>query len=322
VPTDVALLQVVRNGYVESSHLGRFVLLATDGSTAVTAGAPDEPVLPRSALKPVQAIALLENGFTAPDDAVALSAASHNGEPMHVDLATAVLAGAGLDERALQCPAQLPDLTDAMLARVMAGGGPSRLCHNCSGKHAAMLATCVARDWPTATYLDPEHPLQVAIRDTVARYTDAELPAPAVDGCGAPAHRLSLVALARAFARIATAPEGTTAARVRDAMHAHPLLVGGTGRPVTELTTAVPGLLAKDGAEGVWAAALPDGRAFAAKTADGSARTLGPLLSAALRYWGVDDPVVDRWAETPVLGGGVPVGAVRPAPELLELLLP
>jgi L-asparaginase II len=316
----VPLLDVRRNGFVESRHRGRLVLLAADGSVAAATGDVEAQVFPRSALKPIQTVALLEAGFAGPQDTVALASASHNGEPMHVDLVAAVLAAAGLDERALQCPAQWPDLTDAMLARIAAGGGPNRLCHNCSGKHAAMLATCVANQWPTQTYLEPGHPLQVAIRDTLARYTDSELGAPGVDGCGAPAYQVSLAGLARGFARIATAPDGTSAARVRNAMRAYPQLLGGAERPVTELTAAVPGLLCKDGAEAVWAAALPDGRAFAAKIEDGSHRTLGPLLCAALRYWGVDDPAVDRLARTLVLGGGVPVGEISASPELIELL--
>ncbi|MDT4996259.1 MAG: hypothetical protein QOD45_327 [Pseudonocardiales bacterium] len=316
----IVLLDVRRSGFTESHHRGSVVLLDAVGDVAVAAGGWDQPTLPRSAVKPMQTIALLGAGFDGPDDAVALASASHDGEPVHVDLARAVLAAAGLDERALQCPAQWPDGQAAMLARVLAGGGPSRLCHNCSGKHAAMLSTCVRRGWPVENYLDPQHPLQEAVRAAITTYTGEAIVASGVDGCGAPAHAVALVGLARAFARIATAPGATHAARVRDAMAARPNLLGGTGRAVSELTAAVPGLLCKDGSEGVWAAALPDGRAFAVKVDDGAMRALGPLLCAALRHWGVDDPVIDRLASVPVLGGGVPVGKITWSARLRELL--
>jgi L-asparaginase II len=140
----------------------------------------------------------------------------------------------------------------------------------------------------------------------------------AVDGCGAPAFAVSLLGLARAFARLA-AGESDEVRAVRDAMREYPSLVGGAGRPVTDLMRAVDGLVAKDGAEAVWAAALPDGRAFAAKIEDGSPRTLGPLLAAAAAYWGAG-AAAQEWAAVPLLGGGEPVGSVRWTGELRRLL--
>jgi len=128
------------------------------------------------------------------------------------------------------------------------------------------------------------------------------------------------VGLARAFALIARAADGTPAALVGDAMRAHPRLIGGTGRVVTELTTDVDGLLCKDGAEAVWGAALPDGRAFAVKVDDGSSRALAPLLAAALRYWGIDSAAVRRRSTVDLLGGGEPVGAIGWSPALVDLL--
>ncbi len=142
----------------------------------------------------------------------------------------------------------------------------------------------------------------------------------AVDGCGAPAFAITLLGLARAFAAVGTAPAGSAAGAVSTAMRAHPHLVGGTGEPVSELMADVDGLLAKEGAEGVWAAALPDGRAFAAKLEDGSGRGRGPLLAAVLRHWGLDGPAVQRWSTQPVPGGGQVVGAIQPSPQLRELL--
>lgn len=319
-PESPVVLDVSRNGFLESHHRASLVLVDGRGGVAVAAGSASAPLLPRSALKPLQAITLVELGFPGRGEALALAAASHDGEPVHVDGALAILSAAGLGADALQCPPELPSGHEAMLAHVAAGHAPSRLCHNCSGKHAAMLATCVVNGWPTDTYRQPEHPLQVAIRATVGELGGEAIVATGVDGCGAPAHALSLLGLARAFASITTAPDGTPAALVRDAMRAHPRLIGGTGRAVTELTAAVDGLLCKDGAEGVWAAALPDGRAFAAKVEDGSARALPPLLAAALRYWGVDNATVRKWSAVEVLGAGAPVGAVGWSPALVGLL--
>ena len=316
------LLEVVRNGWVESTHRGRLVLLDPSGDAAVAHGPVDEPVLPRSSLKPLQAVALVEHGYPGREELLALAAASHDGEDVHVSGARAILAAAGLDEDALQCPADLPSGREALLAWVGGGGGPARVCHNCSGKHAAMLATCVAAGWPIDSYRDQNHPLQQAIGARLGSLSGTEIAGVAVDGCGAPAFAVALTSLARAFAAIATATDGA-AALVRDAMRAYPRMLGGTGRAVSELTAAVPGLVCKEGAEGVWAAALPDGRAFAAKLADGSGRGLPTLLAAVVQHWdvpGVDAAVVQRWAAPPVLGGGEPVGEIRPSPALRSLL--
>ena len=319
-PDPLVLLDVTRNGFVESHHRGHLVLLAASGTVAVAAGAPELPVFPRSSLKPLQAITMVERGYAGRDASLALAAASHDGEAVHVAAVRSILAAAGLDESALQCPPDLPSGREAMLAHVRAGGGPERICHNCSGKHAAMLATCVANDWDVSTYRDPAHPLQVAIRASIAAASGETILASAVDGCGAPTHAISLVGLARAFAAIATAADGTPAALVGAAIRAHPRLIGGTGRAVTELTADVKGLLCKDGAEGVWGAALSDGRAFAVKVDDGGERALPPLLAAALRYWGIDSDAVRRCSSLAMLGGGEPVGAITWSPALTALL--
>jgi L-asparaginase II len=321
VPSDpLVVLDATRNGFVESHHRATLVLLDATGAVAVTAGDPHRPTLPRSSLKPLQAITMVECGFPGRDESLALAAASHDGEDVHVAGARSILAAAGLAESALQCPPDLPSGRAAMLAHVGAGHGPLRICHNCSGKHAAMLATCVANGWDVATYRDVSHPLQVAIRAGIEAASGESIMATGVDGCGTPAHAISLVGLARAFAAIARAADETSAALVRDAMRAHPRLIGGTGRVVTELTAGVAGLLCKDGAEGVWGAALPDGRAFAVKVEDGGARALAPLLAAALRYWGLDSDVVRRWSALVVLGAGEPVGAIGWSPALIDLL--
>lgn len=314
------LLDVTRNGFVESHHRGGLVLLAASGTVAVAAGAPERPIFPRSALKPLQAIAMVEQGFAGRDDALALAAASHDGEDVHVAGVRSILTAAGLAEAALQCPPDLPAGRAALLAHLRAGRGPERICHNCSGKHAAMLATCAAGGWETGSYRDQAHPLQAAILARIETTSGETVAATGVDGCGAPAHAISLVGLARAFAAIATAAHGTPAALVRSAMRSHPGLLGGTGRAVTELTAGVDGLLCKDGAEGVWGAALPDGRAFAAKVEDGGARALPPVLAAALRYWGIDNDAVRRCSALATYGGGEPVGATGWSPAFVDLL--
>lgn len=314
------LVEVSRNGFVESLHRASLVLLAPDGSIERAAGDPAAVILPRSSLKPLQAIAMVEHGFAERGERLALAAASHAGEDAHVAVARAMLAGAGLDESALQCPPALPSDETALLAWTHGGGVEARICHNCSGKHAAMLATCAANGWDPATYRAPEHPLQQAARAAVERFAGEPVRHVAVDGCGAPAFGISLLGLARAFAGVARAPDGSAAALVRDAMRAFPRMVAGTGRLDTEAMTAAPGLLCKGGAEGVTAAALPDGRALAAKVEDGSPRARAPLFAAVLRHWGFDGPVVEKWAAVPVLGAGEPQGTVAGTGVLRALL--
>ena len=311
--------EVWRGDFLESEHQGAVVALDADARPVLTVGAPDVSAYPRSSNKPIQATAMLRAGLDLDGALLALASASHSGEAYHLDGVRRILAGAGLTEADLQNTPGLPLSADALAAHYAAGHGPQRITMNCSGKHAAMLATCVAAGWPTETYLDPEHPLQRAIRRTLEDLAGEPVAAIGVDGCGAPLFAVSLTGLARAFGRIATAHSGTPEGRVAAAMRAHPEYVGGTGRDVTDLMRLVPGLIAKDGAEGVYAAALPDGRAVALKIADGSSRARPAVMVAALRRLDVDLTAVDaRPVETslatpPVLGHGEPVGAIRPA---------
>jgi len=174
-----------------------------------------------------------------------------------------------------------------------------------------MLATCVANGWATASYRDLDHPLQVAVQETVEQLAGEQVAATGVDGCGAPLFALSLTGLARAFRAIVLAPAGSAERQVADAMRKHPDYVGGTGRDVTALMQAVPGLLAKDGAEGVYAAAMPDGRTVALKIDDGAQRARAPVMVAALRRLEVDSPGLTEVAKVPLFGGGRVVGEVR-----------
>ncbi|MCP2259371.1 asparaginase [Streptoalloteichus tenebrarius] len=310
------LVEIVRNGFREGVHRGSVVVLGPDGEVLHALGGPERPVFPRSSNKPLQGLAMLRCGLDLPDDAdLALGCASHSGEPEHVERALAVLRKHGLDEDALGCPPDLPGHEASRTALLAAGGGPRRAAMNCSGKHAAMLATCVQRGWSTEDYLDPAHPLQVTVRETVEELAGERVAATAVDGCGAPLFAISLIGLARAFATLVAAEPGSPERRIADAMRAHPYLVAGTGREDTRLMGAVPGLLSKAGAEGVHAAAAPGVGAIALKITDGAGRARLPVTVGALRALGVPASAeLDDLAEEDVLGGGRPVGSARLLP--------
>ena len=305
------LVEVVRSGFVECLHRGSVVALDADGSVAFAVGDPERPILPRSSNKPMQAVAMLRAGLDLDGKLLALACASHSGEPFHLDGVREILASAGLDESALQTPPDYPVDEVEKLAYVARGGQPAAVAMNCSGKHAAMLATCVRNGWPTTSYRDPAHPLQQAVREAIEDLAAERVSATGVDGCGAPVFGLTLVGLARAFRAIALAGDGTAEQRVVAAIRSHPEWLGGTRRDVTRLIEGVPGLIAKDGAEGVYAAALPDGRAVALKIEDGGQRARPPVMAAALARLGVDAPVLAELRSTPLLGGGEPVGDVR-----------
>ncbi|WP_199429445.1 asparaginase [Qaidamihabitans albus] len=316
--TGPALVEVVRSGVVESVHHGALVITAPDGSVRLAIGETDRPVYPRSSTKPLQALGMLRAGLRVDAAELALVCASHSGESAHVEGVSALLGRAGLTEDDLRCPPDYPLHEPSRLAAIRAWPGSRRGAMNCSGKHAGMLATCVHNGWSTGDYLDERHRLQQAIAGTVAELTGEPIAATGVDGCGAPLFAYSLTGLARAFGRLAAAGEGAER-RVADAMRAHPWLVAGTGREDTLLMLAVPGLLAKVGAEGVHAVALPDGTAVACKIADGAARARRPLVVAALRALGAvpDNPaaasVLDGLGRGhgEVLGGGAQVGELR-----------
>ena len=309
----VPLAAIVRSGFTEGWHDGRLVALDADGAVEFGYGDVAEVMLPRSSNKPMQAVAMLEQGLDLSGELLALAAASHAGEPFHLEGVRKILAGAGLDEQVLACPPDWPLAERAKLAMVRAGGDRQRITMNCSGKHAAMLATCVVNHWRTTDYLAPDHPMQRASRAAVERLSGEPVRHDAVDGCGAPLYGISLVGLARAFRALVLAEPDSPERRVADAMRAHPEYVSGTDRLDTDLMAGIPGLLAKGGAEGVQAVALSDGRAVALKVGDGDPerRAAGPVLVAALRRLGLEAPVLSRYAESPLLGGGHPVGAVR-----------
>jgi L-asparaginase II len=308
------LADVIRSGFAESAHRGSIVVTGPDGATARQAGAVDVPIFPRSSNKPMQAVAMLTCGLGLDGELLALAAASHAGEGFHVTGAQKILAGAGLTEDALHCPPDLPLDEDARNAVLLAGGEKRRQYMNCSGKHAAMLATCVAAGWDTATYTDPSHPLQREVRRTIERLAGEQVTVPpGVDGCGAPLFAISLTGLARAFRALVMAEPGSPERKVADAMRANPSWTSGSRRPDRELVEAVPGLLLKSGAEGVQAVALADGRAAAFKIddGDGSRRARVAVTVAVLAALGADVSAVAGLASPPVYGGGRVVGEVR-----------
>jgi L-asparaginase II len=307
---------VVRGGFVESVHHGTAVVTAPDGSVELAVGDPEGVVLPRSSSKPFQALAMVRHGLATDGRLLSLACSSHSGEDFHLEGVREILAGAGLSETDLQNTPDFPYDEAARTAWIAAGSPKQSIAQNCSGKHASMLATCVVNGWDPATYRDPAHPLQVAIIETIADITGAQPGAVAVDGCGAPIHAIPLTALARGFGRLAAATCGPEA-RITRAIRDFPDYLGGTTRDVTALVRGIDGLVAKDGAEAVYAVGLADGRGVAVKIADGSPRARSVVLSAVLRRIGLEDPDVPATVaafaaldRAPVLGHGQPVGSV------------
>jgi L-asparaginase II len=271
------------------------------------------------------------------EECLALASGSHSGEDFHVEGVEKILSAAGLDAEALRCPPAWP-LDRSVMPDAAGPRAPSRLRMNCSGKHAAMLATCVAAGWPTETYLEVDHPLQAAVRATVEDLTGEKTVTVGVDGCGAPLFAVSATGVARAFRALALAASGTPERRVVDAMRTHPQWTSGTRREERRLMDAVPGLVVKCGAEGVDAFALADGRAGVIKIDDGAMRARTPATVALLRALGggtgavgagsgsgsgagdgsedgsgVDVAELDALAAVPVQGGEQQVGVIRPA---------
>jgi L-asparaginase II len=318
----VPVAEIVRNGFVEGHHYGSVVALDPDGTVAWSVGDVTDPILPRSCNKPLQALGMLRAGLDLPPDLLALACASHSGEPFHVEGVRRLLAAVGLSEADLRTPPDYP-LDDAAREQVIRdGGSKAPVLMNCSGKHAAMLATCAFNGWQTDTYLDPDHPVQQAIAVAFAEMTGERVTVTAVDGCGAPLLSTSLVGLARAFGRLARGVDGSgaedpAAGRIAEAIRSYPAYVSGTTRDERALLTAVPGAIGKAGAECCYAVALADGRAFAVKADDGAPRVRPVLMAEALRRSGVlDDAGVDadavrRTGLVELLGGGVPVGEIR-----------
>lgn len=317
--SDPVLVELVRNGFTESVHRGRVAITNADGSLATSVGAEFAPMYPRSAAKPLQAVGMVRAGLDLAGPDLALVCASHSGEAVHLAGVRRILAGAGLDESALQTPPLWPYDVVERDALIAAGGSPSPLTMNCSGKHAGMLATTVTRGGDVAHYLDPDQPTQLAILATIDDLASEQATNLAVDGCGAPLFAISLYGLARAYGRLAAATEGPEA-RVADAIRSHPEYVSGTRRDELALHRAIPGLIAKCGAEAVYAVGLPDGRGIAVKISDGSERARAVALAGVLLQLGFDHETLHLQASVPILGNGTRIGEIRPYAETLAKL--
>ena len=308
------LVRVVRSGLEESIHLGHVAVCDVEGRVVAAAGDPHRTVFARSSLKPLQAAVALERFLElAPQELVAIMCASHNGEPVHVRAVRRLLRTVALTESALRCPPSYPSVPgDAARS-----GRRRRVFHNCSGKHAGMIAAATYAGWGHSGYVEPSHPLQRAILRGVRRGTGVDRPVIGVDGCGVPVHGLPLSGMATLFARLAR-PErlgrlSAMSGRAIEAMTAHPYLVAGRRRTDTLVMSTVPGVVTKVGAEALHCAALLEsGLGVAIKVGDGGERASGPALVRTLELLGaISGDQAERLApiaRRPVLGGGRPVG--------------
>lgn len=318
----VELAVVERSGFVESRHTGIAIVIAPDGTVAEKLGDPSALILPRSSLKPLQALGCLTAGLSLEGERLGLATASHTGTDRHVSVVRDILDAAGLGEEALQCPPSWPTDQSTRDELVRERSEAARVRMNCSGKHAAMLATCVVNGWDTATYLEPEHPVQAHLRDIIERLTGEKVAATAIDGCGAPVYAMTLFGLARAIHRIGTSSTTSPFALHRSAgvlvqaVREHPWTIEGPGRPDSIVIERL-GVFAKGGAEGVMVMAAPDGTTVALKTLDGSLRASTAVALRLLERAGAlaSSDVADAMSQLPlsVLGGGNTVGAIRPA---------
>ena len=298
-----------RSSLEESLHFGAGVTLDADGAVESEIGDADLVVYPRSCLKPLQADAMVAAGLHVTTEQLAVACASHSGEPRHLATVRDLLASVDLTEGDLANTVSRPYGAAARRALRAKGVPPSSLQQNCSGKHAAMLATCRVNGWPIDGYLAVDHPLQQMINAHIELLTSEPVAYIGVDGCGAPTQAFSLRGLACAFSALARG------SKVVAAMTAHPELVGGTERDVTDWMRSMPGLIAKEGAAAVMAGALPNGRSFAYKIADATDDARKVVMLEALRLLGVDAATLaanEQIANVAVLGFGHPVGRLVP----------
>jgi L-asparaginase II len=325
------LVDVTRGSMVESRHRGAIAVLDAKGRVAEQAGDIDQPIYPRSAIKPLQTILLVETGafdrYGLTDEHLTLASASHNGEPMHVDRVLAWLDEIDLSVDDLECGKQMPLHGPSAEALVKAGVSPTAAHNNCSGKHSSFLTVCLHMGWPTKGYTKPDHPVQQALLKLFEDLADTSLAGGprGTDGCGIPVFGYTLRQMALALARLAdpadlSAPRAEACLRIQAAIPKHPLLIAGTGRWDSAVLAAVgKNLVVKGGAEGVHAAALPSkGLGIALKIDDGAGRASQIALGKALQQHGaLTEAQIKTLQDQLVLPlknwGGTHVGDVRPA---------
>jgi len=283
----VVLAEVTRGGIVESLHLGHLIVLNSDGTTYLSKGSPELAFYPRSAVKSLQASGMLKAGLTVSDEELAIICASHSGHQIHIELVTKML-----EKRDIPLSA-LKNATDKPLGekeKISWGDKPgTQLTQNCSGKHAGMLITCQQNGWDLDTYLEMNHPLQIAIKNEIELLAGEKVSASTFDGCGAPLFAISLTGLAKAISTLVKSNEAIYK-QIVTACTEYPELVAGEGRLTTRMMKAVPGLFMKEGAEGIEVCALSDGRVIVIKIIDGSWRPVAPIIMEVFKRWGVSMP--------------------------------
>ena len=288
------LAEVIRAGKVESVHNGHLALINSDGSLFTTIGDVNAPMYPRSSIKSFQAAAMVRHGLKLSPRQLAIVCASHSGGPEHFEVVESVLQSVGLSVADL---ANTPDVPLGRAEKLAWGSNPpSRLAQGCSGKHAGMLATCVINGWDIKSYLETDHPLQIAIRNEIETLIGAEVFSSTIDGCGAPLFLITTRNFAQGAHTMRISPDPVYQEVVAACM-AHPDMVAGNGRLTTTLMNQIPGLFAKDGAEAVELLSLADGRACVFKVSDGSDRAFPAIVKAVLKAWNIDaeiDPVLIR----------------------------
>jgi len=304
---------VTRDGIPESVHHGIGVVVDGEGKVLRELGDATTLVFPRSTVKPIQTLTVLELGTPLEPLEIALASSSHLGSARHRHAVEAFLHHHQLSQNLLQCPVDWPLGDDAKQALFRSENPEkSRLAMNCSGKHAGFLACCQHLGWDLADYLDNSHPLQVAIRDRLADLAGEEISHTTPDGCGAPLHLISLLGLARATSKVVGGDSPESKALV-SAIAANPWAIAGDGHPNTVVIDQLGGI-AKIGAEGLVVIGLPSGVTVAVKILDGSMRATTPVALSMLGSVGAVEPaliesLIERTSAT-IYGGAVPTGGL------------
>ena len=278
------LAEVTRGGVIESLHLGHLIILNSDGTTYLSKGSPELSFYPRSAVKSLQASAMLKAGLIVSDEELAIVCASHSGNKIHIDLVTKMLADRGIPLSAMGNASDKPLGEKEKITWGDKAG--TQLTQNCSGKHAGMLITCQQNGWDLGTYLEMGHPLQIAIKNEIELLAGEKVSTSTFDGCGAPLFAISLTGLAKTFSTLVKSND-LVYKQIVTACTKYPELVAGEGRLTTRMMRSVPGLFMKEGAEGIQVCALSDGRVIAIKIIDGSWRPVAPIIMEVFKRWGV-----------------------------------